>query len=208
MDVERGTLARAGGSLRLRLREETAGLHRAVEHAVDLPDSVRTRSDYVGLLTRLHGFHAAAESRLASPSWRRSWSEVGIDLDQHRRAPLLARDLRQLGSRVTSPGPVPRLPELDGFGKALGCLYVLEGSSLGGRVLGPAMTHVLGDVPTAFFDSDGRRHPSPWRAVQEALRRFDADGGDGDDVLAGARSTFAAFGRHVAGDRFGYEAVR
>lgn len=204
--------ARGGtGGLRHRLRTETAGLHDAVERAVDLPRSVGSRADYVALLTRLHGFHTVAEVQLARPAWRRSWSDLGIELGRHERSPLLAEDLRRLGAPVVgpSPGAGRLLPDRGGplkgparFGEALGCLYVLEGSSLGGRVLGPAVRQTLGAVPTAFFDSDGRQHPSPWRSLQEGLRRFEAARGDTDDVLAGARATFVAFGEHVAGDRF------
>lgn len=210
MGVDEGTPARgrAVGGLGHRLRRETSELHHAVEVAVDLPRSVRSRADYVALLTRLHRFHSAAETLLARPVWRDGWSAVGIDLGQHVRSPLLARDLRQLRAPRTNPAPVPGagppgpdLPEHSRFGEALGCLYVLEGSSLGGRVLAPALRHVLGDVPTAFFDSDGRRHPSPWRALQEGLHRYEAAHGDPDDVLRGARATFVAFGRHVADGR-------
>jgi hypothetical protein len=55
----------------------------------------------------------------------------------------------------------------------------------------------IGVVPTAFLTGEGRRHQ--WPAVRQALRRFDAQGGDGDAVVAGACSTFAVFARQLAG---------
>ncbi len=176
-----------------RLREETSNLHRSVEDGVDLPASVRTRGEYVDLLDRFFQLHAPLEQRLASSVWGQRWTEHGIDLERHARAHLLADDLFRLDA-VPSSRPV-FLPQLRTFGEALGCLYVLEGSSLGGQVLAPAIRSAVGDVPVSFLAGEGREHPKPWRAVGEALRRFDAR--QADSVVLGARGTFAAFGAHL-----------
>ena len=184
------------GELLERLRRETSGLHREVEEMTDLPGSISSREDYSGLLQRLHGFHTAVEVRLADPSWAVGWLDLGIALPAHRRAHLLSADLTSLGA-LPAKAPV-RLPVLDNIGQALGCLYVVEGSALGGRVLAPAFRAVLGDVPTGFFDSDERMHPHPWRSVMAGLRKFDAAAGRADDVVLGAQGTFLAFGRHLA----------
>ena len=196
------TSGRAGtpkrfADIQRRLRVGTADLHAAVERAVDLPASVASRQDYVGLLRRFYDFHSAVEARWASPAWAGSWVGVGIELDQHRRAHLLAADLVELGE-LTPKARAVRMPALATWGQGLGSLYVLEGSSLGGRILGPAVRAVLGPVPTGFFDSAGRQHPSPWRAVSRALVLFEDGGGDGGEALQGARDTFVAFGEHVA----------
>ena len=148
------------------------------------------------LLQRLHGFHTAVEARLTDPSWAIGWLDLGIALPAHRRAHLLSEDLLSLGTLPKKA--TVRLPGLDNIGQALGCLYVVEGSSLGGRVLSPAFRAVLGDIPTGFFDSDERMHPHPWRSVTAGLRKFDAAAGSVDDVVLGAQGTFAAFGRHLA----------
>lgn len=166
----------------------------------DLPGSISTREDYVHLLRQLHGFHTAVEARLAAPSFATGWLTLGIDLPTHRRAHLLSEDLLALGA--LPPKAAVRLPGLDNIGQALGCLYVVEGSSLGGRVLAPAFRAVLGDIPTGFFDSNDRRHPHPWRSVMAGLRKFDVTAGSADaadDVVLGAQETFVAFGGHVAG---------
>jgi heme oxygenase len=190
-----GARNRAAG-LPERLRRETAELHRKVEEMTDLPGSVSTREDYEQLLTRLREFHLAVEGLWDDTRWMTRWAEVGIELASHRRAHLLADDLAGLESRV-APRPAI-MPSFGEFGEALGCLYVMEGSSLGGRVLGPAFRAALGDVPTAFFDSEGRSHPSPWRSLTSALRRFESSSGDIDAVLHGAQETFLAFGQHLA----------
>ncbi|MFD3443561.1 biliverdin-producing heme oxygenase [Microbacteriaceae bacterium 4G12] len=183
-------------ALPARLRRETASLHAQVEAATGLPGSVRDRGQYVALLQRLHGFHSAVESRLGQADWAEHWDRLGIDLASHGRAGLLAQDLDALGA--PAPRPAEHLRGIDSFPCALGCLYVTEGSSLGGRIIGPAIRSTVGDVPTGFFESSGRQHPSPWRTVTRALRRFGDEDGDAAAVVQGARHTFLAFERQVA----------
>jgi heme oxygenase len=194
--VRRGSGRVPVEGLRERVRRETSGLHRVVEEATGLPGSIATREDYVRLMRRLHGFHTAVEEQLADPLLAHGWLEVGIVVPAHRRSHLLARDLDDLGA-VPEEAAV-RLPRLTGLGQALGCLYVVEGSALGGRVLAPAFRSALGDVPTGFFNSDGRMHPHPWRSVLAALGTFEAAGGRAGDVVSGAEATFRVFGNHLA----------
>ena len=178
-----------------RLRRETADLHSAVETATGLPHSVHSRPDYLSLLYRLDGFHQAAELALADPRWADEWAEIALDPLRYRRAHLLENDLQAM--QAPRPGPATPFGGIDDFPSALGCLYVVEGSALGGRVIGPAIRSAIGDVPTSFFDSADRGHPSPWRSLTAALRRF-GQVGDCRAVVQGARSTFLAFERHVA----------
>ncbi len=177
------------------LRNDTADLHRRVEGDVGLPDSVHTRGDYVALLRRLHGFHSMVETMWLDPQWDGDWLAVEIDVDVHLRTRQLALDLAELGVHST-PIQAPELG-LRSFGGVLGSLYVVEGSALGGRVLAPHLRAAAGDVPTSFFDSAGRNHPQPWRAVKAALCAYEEAAEDFSSVIEGARVTFRAFGIHV-----------
>lgn len=180
------------------LRRETADLHRQVERDVGLPHTVRGRTDYVALLERLRGFHAMVEAMWFDARWERDWASLEIDLALHQRTPQLASDLVALGVE-TSPVPAPDL-DVQTFGEVLGSLYVVEGSSLGGQILAPQLRSTAGDVPTSFFESEGRHHPKPWRAVKAALAAFEERTGDHASVVAGARVTFVAFGAYVGRD--------
>ncbi len=183
--------------LAARLRRETADLHTAVEEAAGLPHSVGSRSDYLVLLRRLLSFHASVESALADTAWSRRWVELGIDLPRYRRSALLFEDLAATGAPVVRP--VEFAPfSLSTFGAALGCLYVVEGSALGGRVIAPAIRRRLGEVSTLFFDGAGRGHPSAWRDLRTVLQRYGESQPDLDDVVGGARATFIAFQTRIA----------
>lgn len=181
-----------------RLRSDTADLHAAVEGATGLPQSVQSREDYCALLTQLLRFHVSAESALGAEAWSLRWAGLGIDLSRYRRSSLLVDDLTVLGVRLPCPAePAPL--GVSTFPAALGCLYVVEGSALGGRVIAPAIRRQLGDVPASFFDSAGREHPSPWRDLRRALQQYGESEPDHDDVVDGARMTFVAFRTQVVG---------
>lgn len=179
-----------------RLRADTAELHSSVEEAVGLPDAIRSRADYAALLDRLLGFHLGVEAALADERWASSWPGIGIRIGEHERSALLVSDLDALGADRPKDAPAPIA--LGSFGEALGLLYVVEGSSLGGRFLAPAIRRTVGDVPVRFYAGEGRGHPRPWRAVQSALRTFDAGHGDAARVLAGATAAFQAFELQLA----------
>jgi heme oxygenase len=189
-------VAARGGTSALpeRLRAETSQWHQKVEAVTDIPGRVRTRDGYVALLSRLSGLHAGLEAQLCAPTWDGAWLGVGLDIAAHRRVGLLVADLDALGVRPTVATEQPPFP---GFGQALGCLYVLEGSALGGRVVAGMVRAAIGEVPTAFLSGRGRGHQ--WPALRGALRRFDVQGGDTNAVVAGALSTFEEFARQLAG---------
>ena len=186
-----------------RLRRETADLHSAIETATGLPQTVHSRLDYQCLLARLLGFHQAAELVLADSRWDIGWAEHGLDPRRHLRSHLLEHDLRAM--RVAPPPCATAFGGINTFPGALGCLYVVEGSALGGRMIAPAIRAAIGDVPLTFFTGAGRGHPSPWRAVTGALRQF-GHGGDCAAVIDGARMTYAAFQRYVTAPPAGVNA--
>jgi len=182
-----------GAGLPARLRAETADWHKKVEAAADITGRVRSRDDYIDLLTVFGRLHVGLEAQLSALAWNRDWMRVGVDIAAHRRAGLLLEDLDDLGAALTV---FSKSPPFTCFGEAMGCLYVLEGSALGGRIVATSVHAAIGAVPTAFLTGQGRAHL--WPAVRAALRRFDAQGGDGDAVVTGALSTFELFGRQLA----------
>ncbi len=149
------------------------------------------------VLSLLLGFHRPLERRLA----RVDLGAVGLDLHARLKAPLLAEDLRCLG---VDPGQVPDcgdLPALSALPEALGCLYVLEGSTLGGQVLSRHVREAMDIVPGrggSFFASDGRDVGAMWRAFRAALEA--GCPGEAEMLRAGevAVRTFASFNQWLA----------
>ncbi len=161
----------AGGSLHERLRDATAPLHRATEAAFDADDRLATMAGYVDLLDRLWSLHAGVEDALRS----HGCSLPGLALEALRRSPLLAHDIETLAGRS------PRLPRA-GLAyaspeAALGGIYVVEGSILGGRVLMRRAERSLGVSATQggrFLAGDGAGTGARWRAFLAALAALPA----------------------------------
>ena len=178
------------------LRDATRALHDRVETAVDLPARANTMDGYRGLLRAMLGLFAPIEDRLAALPWARA----GLDLDAHRRAPLLRADLRQFAGDADPARPCTDLPAPATLAAGFGCLYVLEGSALGGQIIAreAAASLGLGPETTRFFRSDGREVGRTWRAFGAALDGYVTTPERLDEATAAASQTFEAFERCVA----------
>jgi heme oxygenase len=151
-------------SLHARLREATAAAHEALERDLDWEARVATLPGYRDLLVRLRGFHAAYEPAIAA-----ALADAPF-FDPRRRLPALDADLDALDGAAPDALPAPAAPRLDGPGAALGALYVLEGSTLGGAVIGRRVARLHGEgVPLAYYAGRGRATGPLWRAFRERL---------------------------------------
>jgi heme oxygenase len=113
------------------LREGTRDHHARAEASLPLMDEALSRDRYARALARLLGFYAPLDRRLDALDWE----AIGLDWTARRKAPLLADDLRRLGVPMAEIARLPEcddLPTVDSAARALGCLYVLEGATLGG----------------------------------------------------------------------------
>lgn len=179
------------------LRAVTTPAHEDVERAFDLDARLTSRQAYAALLVRLRGFYGPVEQALGA------WAGAlpGVDVTARRRAALLDDDLADLGASAHGPPVDP--PGLPTAGHALGCLYVLEGSALGGRLVLRAARERLGDdLPVAFFGSVGREHlGADWRALKAALDLHGEQHGEAGRaaVVDGALATFTAMSAWMRG---------
>lgn len=182
-----------------RLKLETADLHQRVENRFRIMDPTLTRQGYVLKLERLLGFHQPLET-LIEP-WR---DRLAIDWDARRKAHLLRADLEFLGRTPAEIAQLPcckALPELTDLGAVLGCVYVLEGSTLGGRMIAGHLAQHLGVVPgqgASFFSPYGDELMPRWRSFQQRLAELANSATPEDRIIDGARATFISFGDWMA----------
>ncbi|HEY1189846.1 MAG TPA: biliverdin-producing heme oxygenase [Gemmata sp.] len=182
-----------------RLKDETRELHERVERNLALLERAPSADEYRPLLWKFYRFYRPAEAALAAVPW----GALGFDFDSRRKAPLLERDLTALGAtRAALDGAGgAALPPLDTVPRALGCLYVLEGATLGGQVLTRHMSGAPGGpLPGAFFASYGADVGTMWKTFRAFLTAYSERAGGDDEIVRSAHRTFEALGAVLAGE--------
>ena len=183
--------------VRLRLKIETAALHRNLEEGLALVDSPLSLDRYRRILESLFGYYAPLEPRIAQLA--PSAPPLGVEMPP--RAPLLARDLIALGhseSAIAALRWCSDLPRLSEPAHFAGCLYVLEGARLGGVIIARALERTLGIGPddgASFFCSDGEVVARRWKHVLVWLDEVAHSGAPVDGIVDAARATFRTLSR-------------
>jgi heme oxygenase len=120
-----------------------------------------------------------------------------LKIKDRMRLCLLASDLLSFNvdSAALSELPVcQNLPDLKTLPMVLGCLYVLEGSTLGGTIISKHLKKVLPIDESAgcsFFSSYGRDVGPMWSSFLAILSRHCEKFGDEEIVVKSACQTFA-----------------
>lgn len=185
-------------SLHARLRAGTAPAHVALEEALDWKARVATRAGYTDLLARLYGFHASWE-----PAIGRALGDDAF-FEPRRRLTALEADLRHLGLAADRIAVLPQPPavSLAGPAAALGALYVLKGSTLGGRVIGRhvATLHGIAGDGLAYYRGHGSDTGAMWAAFRARLGESSGDAAAEAAVLDAAVRTFDAMRAWLCGE--------
>ncbi len=183
-----------------RLRLDTRGEHEAVERVLDLMSPALTAADYRQKLVQFYGFYspleAALQTRCALPDdgSATSKSQLATLIPRLNKAALLRQDLHCLGV-LTDAVPLCRhLPSIQTAAEVLGCLYVMEGATLGGGMISQHIRTSLGITPDTggrFFDGYAGGTGKMWQAMRHLLTSCAVDLKTEDDIVANAIATFA-----------------
>jgi heme oxygenase len=178
------------------IRNKTAENHiRLEQSSILLPFSkgILTRDNYILILQRFYGFFYPLESALlALPV-----DTYLPDYDSRRKATSLTNDLiHLLGEDFTSPALCSHLPAVENISQAMGCLYVMEGSTLGGKMIYKRVQQQLGLDYTSgasFFYGYGTETGHKWKYFQQALTSFSSTYQTDQQIIKTANDTFARF---------------
>ena len=176
-----------------RLRLETRGEHDAVERVLDLIGTSLTRDAYRQRLAQFYGFYGPLEAALHTRC--AATLQLATLSPRLYKTALLQQDLFHLG--VTTGGlPLCReLPPIQTPAEVLGCLYVMEGATLGGRLITQHVQATLGIMPTTggrFFEGYGHHTGQTWQAMRQVLLRYAVDTPTENAIVASAIATFAS----------------
>jgi heme oxygenase len=179
------------------LRMQTRSQHEELESALGLLAPPLSRDRFLRIIQRLLGFHRIWEPAVAAHEQLRAF-HVG-----RRRVGLLRRDLLALGM---GDSDMDQLQKCDAArecaaseDQAMGSLYVMEGSTLGGQIIARALARE-GWVPPqglASFNPYGDNTGRMWREFKLFLENA-AAGRDERRIIAGAQQTFVTLNAWLA----------
>lgn len=194
-------IGRSGGTQGLHelLRTRTSGLHTEAERHEFQSDLVQGRADvgaYASYLQQMLHVHRALEAglhRCAVDGCISPFLHSRLD-----RSTDLEEDLRTLGASID----VKPLEEAQRFGATaasaspeslLGALYVLEGSTNGGRFIAGAIRRAYGASgadATRYLDPYGDEQKKMWTGFCDTLGALDLDQEERERVVLGAEWMF------------------
>jgi heme oxygenase len=184
------------------LKEGTRDLHRTLEARLSpILSEALSLDQYTEILKKLYAFYQPIESQLLCIS---PWGDTALNLQQRRKLPFLFDDLVSLHVDPDQIAAIPfctHLPTLESVPQALGCLYVLEGSTLGGKIITSRLKENLHLDPArgcGFFNSYGKDVGILWRGFLDALSQYTQRHGNEQVILASACQTFAAMDQWLA----------
>ncbi len=177
-----------------RLKSATNSRHAALERQLPLLDPSFSRPAYRQFTRRFYGYYAPLESQLMALPW---WDSIGFDYLDRQKTPHLVQDLTAMGDTTDTLAQLPRcknLPTTDTLAHLLGCLYVIEGATLGGQIITKHLRTQLGVTPSsggAFFNGYGNYTGPNWLAFGKMLMAHAEATGNGDEIIESANQTFA-----------------
>lgn len=176
------------------LREQTQPIHKALEA---IPLSMALLSDTLSLSQYTHYLQAMYPViRDVEQQVFPIVKSLLPDLPQRMKQHLLEQDLKGLNTEIpTGASPLQDdLPTLT-IAQAMGLMYVIEGSTLGGRVILKSLDKNLGlsaENNAAYFSGYGAGTGLLWKAFLEHLTNYAVNENKQQEVIAGAEMGFAA----------------
>ncbi len=186
------------------LRKQTRPAHVALEAQSLLQrllSSSLTEAEYGQLLQSLLAFYESLESELVPATAALLARHPDPDYRYLPRVPLLANDCRALGCDSSAVIRPPVVLRRDGSGAfILGVLYVIEGSTQGGRLIARHLAHTLGvteNSGASFFNI--HRWDNSWMAFRHWFGRDLACHyqNDMNKMIEGANMTFSTLHTHL-----------
>lgn len=177
-----------------KLKQETKTNHQLLEKAlVGNLKGIRSKTEYTDLLKLFYSYFGGLEMRINEIID----TNLLPDSNQRRKTAALAQDLEDLGSEIPAKASGNALPTINLHLQALGALYVIEGSTLGGKIISKMMQQHLGLTGSglSFFSGYGEQTEHMWDTFKEVLDQQARNPEEEAVVIAAANETFLKFGK-------------
>lgn len=176
-----------------KLKTATLNNHQQLEKAlVTRMKAIRSTHDYVQLLQLFYTYFGGLEEKIKSYIT----ADVLADYDDRRKSAALAQDIQDLGGMPGAKASGSALPPITNTQQALGALYVIEGSTLGGKIISKMMAQQLGIANgrgLGFFNGYGDDTDAMWSSFKEVLNQPGRTEAETDEIVDAANNTFLKF---------------
>lgn len=178
-----------------RIKQATATAHVDTERSlIKWLKRVETKEAYGHILWVFYHFFSPLEQAI-----QHQLSPLELPrLQQRTRAHLILEDYARLGLQMGAATTSTPLPAADNALQALGVMYVLEGSSLGGQHIAQ-MLRQQSDLAGAvqFFNGYGGETDQMWHEFRQFLNRFIQTEAELQTVAAAAIHTFTLLNQRL-----------
>jgi heme oxygenase (biliverdin-IX-beta and delta-forming) len=124
-------------------------------------------------------------------------NEILPDMEQRRKADFILKDLTSLKAHIMQLPLAINLPQISSTYHALGALYVLEGSTLGGRGITKMLLKnkslQIQANQLQFFNGYGAATGTMWTAFVQVLNNLTLNRTENEILVAAANDTFLYF---------------
>ncbi|MDF2457272.1 MAG: Heme oxygenase [Cytophagaceae bacterium] len=178
--------------LSAKIKEQTTGSHRLLE-SHPLFASLNGRFDeqqYQLLLHKLYTYYSELEKQYV-PFFL---DQPLLEIEKRQRAHILEKDRANRPQRVTlSANQKLSLPVLDSIWKATGALYVIEGSTLGGKFICQSLAQIGIDPSNgaAYFSGYGEETGKMWKSFLQFLNEVATTEEQEQEVITTAEQVFS-----------------
>jgi len=175
-----------------KLKTNTKSNHQELEKKlVAQMRAMRNAENYTQLLSLFYSFFGGLELLIN----KQLDAAFLPDYLQRRKTAALADDLMKLGATLPELATGDALPAITNQFEALGALYVIEGSTLGGKIISKMVKQQLqfpDDTGLSFFNGYGEQTDAMWNRFKQAINQ-EALVPHEDVIVETANETFAKF---------------
>jgi heme oxygenase len=172
------------------IKEATKPAHQQLEKTVILRlKAIRSQADYAALLKYFYAYFSALERNFA-PFMT---AAVLPDYQERRHAAYLKKDIEALGFSVDEL-PDATAPVITNVLQALGAMYVMEGSIMGGSIIVQMLAKGGIVDGVSFFSGYGERTGEMWGKFVGAMNGQAQTADEEAMAIETANETFQRFG--------------
>lgn len=179
-----------------RLRQATKPVHAQLDHTVfPIIRTVRSVEDYSRLLQIFYGFFKPMYDCLDIYLQK----DKLTDYHTRRKPERILEDLFVLTGKHSDINLCIHVPVITNSAQAFGCMYVLEGSTMGGGILCKRIAENLGFADRhslSFFHGYGENNLSMWSLFLQAMEN-PANEESEEELIDAAIATFKSFHKWI-----------